>query len=99
MHTQACSLLVVLLADSELAEFAGTAGAAKAVVAAMAIHKHAGLQEKAAWALMNLGAQVHANKDIIVAEGGMEASVAAMNRLPKHAGVQRQVLRSRARHR
>lgn len=65
-------------------------GAARAVVAVMAKHKQALLQEKASWALMNLGAQVHDNKSRIHDEGGTEALLAALKRLPGHAGVQRQ---------
>lgn len=65
-------------------------GAARAIVALMDAHKQALLQEKASWALMNLGAQVHDNKSRIHDEGGVEALLAALKRLPGHTGVQRQ---------
>lgn len=87
---QGCSVLALLLQSAKLAEDAGAMGAARAVVALMAKHKQALLQEKASWALMNLGAQVHDNKSRIHDEGGVAALLGALKRLPGHAGVQRQ---------
>lgn len=87
---QGCIVLALLLQSAPLADTAGKMGAASALVALMGAHKQAALQEKASWALMNLGAQVHDNKSRIHDEGGVEALIAGMKRLPGHAGVQRQ---------
>ena len=84
-----CRILHVLaLNDANTEKIAALRGI-EALVQAMDEHRaHAGVQEQACWALLNLAAKNGANQERIPALRGIEAIVQAMGAHREHAGVQ-----------